>query len=979
MSFPVPRGAQHTYLLPYGTRRGMNQGRRAGLFISLICLLALLTQSGCLNVTSSAGEHGTSRPPSANSAPSILTQPASQTINAGQTATFFVTASGTAPLSYQWQKNGVAISGAISASYTTPAETAGAQFVVVVSNSAGSATSNVATLTVNTVPGAITLNPSSLTLAVGNTQAFSANISGTSNTAVTWTASGAGCISTTCGTISANGIYVAPMSVPSPPSVTVRATSAVDSTKSASASVTIVTAAAVVLSLSPANASVVSAGTQFFNAGVTGTSNTNVNWKVTGAGCSGAGCGSLSTSGLRAVYSAPSVAPSPASVTVTAVSAADSTKSASAAVTVVPVVAVTVSPSGLSVPTATTQQYNAAVTGNSNTAVSWSVSGAGCTGVACGTLSSGGLYTAPAAIPSQAVVAITATSSIDPSKSGVAYLTIVAPGKIGPTLPTLPQATVDLTMPIQGTSACPTLTTGSNCIRNVPAGDAVNFQKAINAATCGDTIVLVAGSTYSGNFTIPQTTCTNNSGWIFIVSSALASLPTPNHRVGPSNVSNMAQVSTPNTNPAFWFLANSNHWRLVGLEITTSFVSTSSSVYNLVLTGTDLGAQLLTSTTLMPSYLIFDRIYIHGLSNTQVTRAYYLDLGNVAVVDGYCSEIHNNVYDSQCLSSVQGPGPFLIQNNYLEASCENIMFGGSNPVISGILPSDITIVGNLMNKPLSWRGQAAPLNWVVKNLFELKIGQRILVDGNVLQNTWANQQDEAVLIRAIGYPLGAVQDVTFTNNLIQHAPNAIFLSGQPTVGATATTKRVLVQNNLMLDIGITRWGGVCVNGYLYNISSGGQPPYFMSDVVIDHNTGFSENGDLWLDGGGVGGTTANFQFTNNIGDFGNQDGIQADGQGIGINGLTTFTPSYNYGASVFINSAGTPFAGYSWPTGQLWSTFSNVAFTSVSGTDPNLTGNFQLLNSSPYHNAGTDGKDVGVWDWAVFNTKTTNALSGIYQ
>jgi Immunoglobulin domain len=86
----------------------------------------------------------------ATTAPSITTQPANQNVSAGQTATFTVVASGTAPLSYQWQKGGVAISGATSASYTTPATSAsdsGSQFRVVVSNSAGSATSNSATLT----------------------------------------------------------------------------------------------------------------------------------------------------------------------------------------------------------------------------------------------------------------------------------------------------------------------------------------------------------------------------------------------------------------------------------------------------------------------------------------------------------------------------------------------------------------------------------------------------------------------------------------------------------------------------------------------------------------------------------------------------------------------------------------------------------------------------------------------------------------
>jgi hypothetical protein len=87
-------------------------------------------------------------------APTITTQPASQTVTAGQTATFSVVAAGTAPLSYQWQKNGAAISGATGASYTTPATTtadSGAKFKVVVTNSAGNATSNEATLTVTAV------------------------------------------------------------------------------------------------------------------------------------------------------------------------------------------------------------------------------------------------------------------------------------------------------------------------------------------------------------------------------------------------------------------------------------------------------------------------------------------------------------------------------------------------------------------------------------------------------------------------------------------------------------------------------------------------------------------------------------------------------------------------------------------------------------------------------------------------------------
>src|SRR5437667_863883 len=113
---------------------------------TLVVLLAIsmvgLFTAGC------AGSTASNLP----SAPRIVVPPASQTVTSGQTASFSVTATGAAPLSYQWNKNGAAISGAISDTYTTPATTSsdnGAQFVVVVSNVAGNVTSNAATLTVN--------------------------------------------------------------------------------------------------------------------------------------------------------------------------------------------------------------------------------------------------------------------------------------------------------------------------------------------------------------------------------------------------------------------------------------------------------------------------------------------------------------------------------------------------------------------------------------------------------------------------------------------------------------------------------------------------------------------------------------------------------------------------------------------------------------------------------------------------------------
>jgi hypothetical protein len=128
-------------------------------------------------------------------APSITTQPASQTVTAGQTATFTVAATSTAPLNYQWQRNAVAISGATSSTYTTPATTSsdsGAQFTVLVSNAIGSITSNPATLTVNaaTVAPSITTQPTSQTVTAGQAATFTVAATGTAPLSYQWRKNG---------------------------------------------------------------------------------------------------------------------------------------------------------------------------------------------------------------------------------------------------------------------------------------------------------------------------------------------------------------------------------------------------------------------------------------------------------------------------------------------------------------------------------------------------------------------------------------------------------------------------------------------------------------------------------------------------------------------------------------------------------------------------------------------------------------------
>jgi hypothetical protein len=133
----------------------------------------------------------TSPPTVKPTAPSFTLQPASQSVLVGQTATFSMAATGTAPLTYQWQKNNASISGATSASYTTPATVSGdngATFRVIVTNSVASATSNTATLTVNASPVApsISTQPANQVVTAGQPATFSVVAAGTGPLTYQW-------------------------------------------------------------------------------------------------------------------------------------------------------------------------------------------------------------------------------------------------------------------------------------------------------------------------------------------------------------------------------------------------------------------------------------------------------------------------------------------------------------------------------------------------------------------------------------------------------------------------------------------------------------------------------------------------------------------------------------------------------------------------------------------------------------------------
>ena len=205
----------------------------------------------------------------------------------------------------------------------------------------------------------------------------------------------------------------------------VRATDAAGnlSAYSNTASATTPAAAAIVVAVSPPTANVQAGiGTQAFAATLTNDPQSKgVTWSLSGAGCSGTSCGTLSNvTNTSATYNAPSNQPSPATVTVTATSVADTTKSASATISIAAPITVSVSPASAAVNASLTQQFTATVQNDSqNLGVKWSVNGVAGGNTAVGTVSSTGLYTAPAAVPASGVT-VTATSVADATRSASA-------------------------------------------------------------------------------------------------------------------------------------------------------------------------------------------------------------------------------------------------------------------------------------------------------------------------------------------------------------------------------------------------------------------------------------------------------------------------------------------------------------------------------------------------------------------------------
>lgn len=725
------------------------------------------------------------------------------------------------------------------------------------------------------------------------------------------------------------------------------------------------------IAISPSSSTVASLGTEQFTASVTGTSDTAVTWTVS--------AGTISSAGK---FTAPAVK-SDTTVTVTATGATGKSLEASATVNVTPIPALTIDTNTLSTANVGAKYSDSLSATGGVSPYSWSMSSGAlpagiqlaANGTIAGTTASSGNFPFTVKVTDNTGSSTTHsyTLAVASSSSTTTTSTTTSGNFDGPA--ELPRILISSTMadtPAPGTTT--TVNSGGN------------LQSALNSANCGDTIQLQAGATFAGAFTFPAKSCDDNH-WIIVRTSANDStLPAEGSRLTPcyagvsslpgrpalncaSTQNVLAKLVLPQSgNGPIVFASGANHYRLMGLEITRT-------------TGTGLVYALASITNGgTANNLILDRVWMHGTAQDDTNRGFLLSGGTyVSVIDSSLTDFHcvsktGACTDSQTIAGGLGSGPmgpYKVSDNFLEASGENILLGGGAATAT---PADIEITRNHFFKPLTWlSGQPGFVGgtdgnpFLVKNLLELKNAQRVLVDGNVMEDSWGgfSQVGFAIVITPKNQeatngtnvcPICQVTDVIVRNTTISHVgaglqiANALAGTGVPLDG-----ERYSIHDIVVDDIDGPKFDGP---SELAQISTSAGAP-ILQDVTINHVTAFPSSHLLIV--GAVTTPMKNFVFTNSIvnagtypvwssGEDGSDNCAYADSPLTTLNAC--FTP-YTFSSNVIIGSP----ASTVWvPSNLLAASATTVQFVNYNGGNG---GDYHLLSTSPYSGKGTDGKDLG--------------------
>ena len=237
---------------------------------------------------------------------------------------------------------------------------------------------------------------------------------------------------------------------------------------------------------------------------------------------------------------------------------------------------------------------------------------------------------------------------------------------------------------------CPPLSAAET--RLVRRGE--NLQAALNAAAAGDVIHLEAGAEFVGNFILPV-----KSGDAPIVLRSIPStlLPGAGVRIQPQHAYLLARVRSGNVSAALKTAAGAKNWHLEYLQ----FGPNQNGYGDILQIGDGSAAQ--NTLDKVPHHLTLAHVYIHGDPLLGQKRCIALNAAHVTIRDSYVAECKGVDQDTQAIGGWNGPGPYTIQNNYLEGAGENVMFGGADPAIPNLVVDGVTFTGNIVSRPLAWR------------------------------------------------------------------------------------------------------------------------------------------------------------------------------------------------------------------------------------------------------------------------------------
>ncbi len=526
----------------------------------------------------------------------------------------------------------------------------------------------------------------------------------------------------------------------------------------------------------------------------------------------------------------------------------------------------------------------------------------------------------------------------------------------------------------------------------VPLAAGQNLQTAYNTISCGTTLLLAHGASWDAPFNFSAKGC-DDQHWITIKSDG--NLPPEGTRVTAANQAELAVFSfAPGKPPA----TLGDHLRFIGIAWT------KKAGAQLVAFATGNGAK----------YIIFDRNRMLGNPKEETRRGFTLNNGQyVAVIDSdfeefHCIAVTGSCIDSQAISGgvgtgIPASGPFKIVNNFLEAAAENILFGGGPA--DGCGPNDVEIRRNYLYKPQAWNPNDPNfigVKYIVKNLFELKNGCRILLEGNVMENSWGGftQVGFGILSgpKSQAGPNGTnlcslctITDLVIRYSKISNvAAWAAIDSGPNDDGGWSQGQHRVSIHDLVADgiqyatcFACSTNLGQLASAY---ITANPPPPQeIMSDVLINHITQVSRlslaTGAVplaWLSVRGVPKsnstntpTLENISYLNSIslaGIFGmSASAGGADNCAVMPAGSGRSTPlrivnacyfgSSKFSGNAFITAGSQRPLPADWPAGNLFvADWSTIQFVNYSGS---IGGDYHLMLTSPVHAKALDGRDPG--------------------